>query len=61
MAAADEDAGRALRRLRTEFRAIGRRDFFPPRARQEASAALRELEAAVAARSLPAATVEHAR
>jgi hypothetical protein len=35
---------RALRRLRTEWRAIGRRDFFPPEARDEAAAALRELE-----------------
>ena len=35
---------RALRRLRAEWRAIGRRDFFPPTARDEAAAALRELE-----------------
>ncbi len=50
-AAGEPDADRALRRLRTEWRAIGRRDFFPPPARQEAAAALRELEAAVAGRT----------
>lgn len=51
-AAADggEDPVRALRRLRAEWRAIGRRDFFPPRARQDAAAALRELEGAVSLR-----------
>ena len=37
---------RALRRLRAEWRAITRRDFFPPPDRDEAAAALRELEAA---------------
>jgi hypothetical protein len=46
-----EDPTRALRRLRAEWRAIGRRDFFPPKARQEAAAALRELEAAMGART----------
>ncbi|MGY1592162.1 Chromate resistance protein ChrB [Geodermatophilus sp. SYSU D00708] len=40
------DRARALRRLRTEFRAIGRRDFFPPPEREEAAVALRELAAA---------------
>jgi hypothetical protein len=48
-AAADGDpaeAARALRRLRGEWRAIGRRDFFPPPEREQAAAALRELEAA---------------
>jgi hypothetical protein len=47
--AADGDpaeAARALRRLRGEWRAIGRRDFFPPPEREQAAAALRELEAA---------------
>jgi hypothetical protein len=48
-----EDTVRALRRLRAEWRAIGRRDFFPPRARQEAAAALRKLEAAVARTTEP--------
>ena len=54
-AAADGDpaeAARALRRLRGEWRAIGRRDFFPPPEREQAAAALRELEAA--ARTEPA-------
>ncbi len=60
-AAVDGDAGRALRRLRAEFRAIGRRDFFPPRARQEAAAALRELEAVAAARTASSAPVERVR
>ncbi|TFV66052.1 UNVERIFIED_ORG: chromate resistance protein [Bacillus sp. AZ43] len=40
------EAARALRRLRTEWRAIGRRDFFPPPEREQAAAALRELESA---------------
>jgi hypothetical protein len=40
------DRSRALRRLRTEFRAIGRRDFFPPAEREDAAAALRALTAA---------------
>jgi hypothetical protein len=35
---------RALKRLRAEWRTIGRRDFFPPPERDEAAAALRELE-----------------
>jgi DNA-binding transcriptional regulator PaaX len=39
---------RALRRLRGEWRAIDRRDFFPPREREFAAAALRELASAVA-------------
>jgi uncharacterized protein YdbL (DUF1318 family) len=51
VAAGEPDADRVLRRLRTEWRAIGRRDFFPPQARQEAAAALRELEASVADRA----------
>jgi hypothetical protein len=40
---------RALRRLRTEWRAINRRDFFPPPERDLAAAALRELAAAAEA------------
>ena len=38
---------RALRRCRTEWRAIDRRDFFPPAEREQAAAALRDLTAAV--------------
>ncbi len=45
-----EDALRALRRLRAEWRAINRRDYFPPPDRDGAAAALRELEARVAGR-----------
>ncbi|MGY1650686.1 Chromate resistance protein ChrB [Geodermatophilus sp. SYSU D01119] len=37
------DRGRALRRLRAEWRAVGRRDFFPPPERDAAAAALRAL------------------
>ncbi|MGY1831267.1 Chromate resistance protein ChrB [Geodermatophilus sp. SYSU D01180] len=37
---------RALRRLRGEWRAVGRRDFFPPPERDAAGAALRALAAA---------------
>ncbi|MGY1643953.1 Chromate resistance protein ChrB [Geodermatophilus sp. SYSU D00703] len=44
--AGSTDRVRALRRLRSEFRAIGRRDFFPPPEREVAAAALRELAAA---------------
>jgi hypothetical protein len=47
-AAADADPAeraRTLRRLRTEWRAITRRDFFPPADREPAAAALRDLEA----------------
>ncbi|MGY1704597.1 Chromate resistance protein ChrB [Geodermatophilus sp. SYSU D00697] len=47
------DRARALRRLRTEFRAIGRRDFFPPPERERAAAALRELAAADAVEVAP--------
>ncbi|WP_369137476.1 Chromate resistance protein ChrB [Modestobacter versicolor] len=42
------DQARALRRLRAEWRAIDRRDFFPPAERELAAAALRELADAVA-------------
>lgn len=48
------EQGRALRRLRGEWRAIDRRDFFPPPEREEAAAALRDL-AAVVAEDSPAA------
>jgi hypothetical protein len=42
------ERARALRRLRGEWRAINRRDFFPPPDREAAAAALRELAAATA-------------
>jgi hypothetical protein len=48
------ERGRALRRLRGEWRAIDRRDFFPPPEREKAAAALRDL-AAVVAEDSPAA------
>ncbi|TFV80235.1 chromate resistance protein [Blastococcus sp. CT_GayMR20] len=48
-AAEPADRRRALRRLRAEWRAIGRRDYFPPAARDEAAAALRELERSLTA------------
>ncbi|WP_091329719.1 Chromate resistance protein ChrB [Geodermatophilus ruber] len=47
------ERARALRRLRGEWRAINRRDFFPPPEREEAAVALRHL-AAVAAQESPA-------
>ena len=40
---------RALRRLRGDWRAISRRDFFPPPEREAAAAALHALERAAAA------------
>ena len=49
------EQGRALRRLRGEWRSINRRDFFPPAERDAAAAALRDLAAAVAATSAVAA------
>jgi hypothetical protein len=58
-AAADPtERARALRRLRGEWRAIDRRDFFPPPEREAAAAALRELtSAATAGDDAPAAEV----
>ncbi|MGY1697002.1 Chromate resistance protein ChrB [Geodermatophilus sp. SYSU D00814] len=47
LAAPEADRARALRRLRGEWRAIGRRDFFPPAERDTAGAALRALSQAV--------------
>jgi hypothetical protein len=44
---------RALRRLRGEWRAINRRDFFPPPERDIAAAALRELSAVATAAVQP--------
>ena len=49
--AGDEDATRTLRRLRTEWRAVTRRDFFPPPEREQAAVALRELATRVAGRA----------
>ncbi len=46
LAAGGEDRSRALRRLRGEWRTIGRRDFFPPPEREEAAAAMRDLATA---------------
>jgi DNA-binding transcriptional regulator PaaX len=48
---------RTLRRLRGEWRAINRRDFFPPPEREAASAALSELAARVAGDSATGAEV----
>ncbi len=48
------DRVRALRRLRSEWRAINRRDFFPPPDRDAAATALHDLEAAVNAGSAAA-------
>jgi hypothetical protein len=45
-AAEPTERARALRRLRGEWRAIDRRDFFPPPEREQAAAALHELAAA---------------
>jgi hypothetical protein len=47
LAAEPAERSRALRRLRGEWRAVNRRDFFPPAEREEAAAALRTLAAAV--------------
>jgi hypothetical protein len=47
LAGAAADRIRALRRCRAEWRAVGRRDFFPPPEREEAAGALRTLAAAV--------------
>jgi hypothetical protein len=51
---------RGLRRLRGEWRAINRRDFFPPPEREVAAAALRELAASVAGDSAAGADVAEA-
>ena len=50
---------RALRRLRGEWRAIDRRDFFPPPEREVAAAALRDLASrAATARAATVAVAE---
>jgi hypothetical protein len=49
------DRSRAVRRLRSEWRAINRRDFFPPAEREVAEAALRELTEAASAGASEAA------
>lgn len=43
LAVAGTERARVLRRLRTQWREIGRRDFFPPSEREDAAAALRTL------------------
>ncbi len=48
VAAEPAERSRALRRLRAEHRAIGRRDFFPPPEREDAARALRALGEAAA-------------
>jgi hypothetical protein len=48
-----QERARALRRLRGEWRAIDRRDFFPPPERELAATALRALAAATAADPTP--------
>ncbi|CCH87269.1 conserved protein of unknown function [Modestobacter italicus] len=55
MTADRQQRTRALRRLRGDWRAIDRRDFFPPPERELAAAALRELAAAAAADEAPVA------
>jgi hypothetical protein len=55
------DRARALRRLRTEWRAINRRDFFPPPEREVAASALRDLTEAVAGEAAPAEVSEAGR
>ncbi|MEX5719625.1 Chromate resistance protein ChrB [Geodermatophilus maliterrae] len=47
LAGPDAERARVLRRLRAGWRAIGRRDFFPPAERDAAGAALRALAASV--------------
>jgi hypothetical protein len=51
------EGSRALRRLRGEWRAINRRDFFPPPEREVAAAALRDLAAVVGGDSTPVSAV----
>jgi len=48
------ERARALRRLRGEWRAINRRDFFPPPEREIAAGALRELATVATAAAAPA-------
>jgi hypothetical protein len=60
-AAADPaERARALRRLRGEWRAIDRRDFFPPPEREVATAALRDLAGPAATVNAPAAEATEA-
>jgi hypothetical protein len=59
-AAAATERARALRRLRGEWRAVNRRDFFPPPERDLAAAALRALTAAAAADDAPAVELTEA-
>jgi hypothetical protein len=55
-----QERARVLRRLRSEWRAIDRRDFFPPPDREVASAALRDLAHAAAGDGAPAAEAAEA-
>jgi hypothetical protein len=55
-----QERTRVLRRLRTEWRAVTRRDFFPPPERQLAAAALRELAEAAAGDETPVAEAAEA-
>ena len=54
------ERARALRRLRSEWRAIDRRDFFPPPEREAAAAALRDLAQVPAGDGAPAAVAAEA-
>jgi hypothetical protein len=54
------ERARALRRLRGEWRAVNRRDFFPPPEREVAAAALRDLAEAAAADGPPVVEVTEA-
>jgi hypothetical protein len=60
MQADPAERGRALRRLRTEWRAINRRDFFPPPEREAAADALGDLTRAAAEQTVPAEVSEAA-
>ncbi|MBB3085472.1 Chromate resistance protein ChrB [Geodermatophilus sabuli] len=51
------DRTRTLRRLRGEWRAINRRDFFPPPEREVAAAALRQLAAVAAVETVAVSEV----
>jgi hypothetical protein len=55
-----QERARALRRLRSEWRAIDRRDFFPPPEREVAATALRDLAQVPAGGGAPAAEAAEA-
>jgi hypothetical protein len=54
------EQGRALRKLRTQWREITRRDFFPPPQREAAAAGLRQLAEATTTAGVSAAGVSAA-